>query len=301
MTDETQSDARAEAEGPLAGQRLAAARKEREISIFDIAKELHLDEHKVQALEENRFETLGAPVFAKGHLRKYAELVGVPVEDVLADYYTMNRAVGAPPVVGRVRQPERDIRLGPWIVSALTALVIAAAAYWWFNRDPAQPLLSVISEPETRLALPPQDTPVADDAESAAVEGGVADSMETTAVTAELAAGTEPDDPIATVVDAAPDVSGTVPAGSDTAGAGGVSLTMNFSGDCWTEVTDAAGARLFFDLGNAGRSVQVSGEPPLRVLFGNSDNVTVEVDGQDYPILAAMRRGKTATLTINKQ
>ena len=54
----------------------------------------------MQALEENRFDVLGAPVFAKGHLRKYADLVGVPIEDVLADYYSLNRAVGAPPVVG---------------------------------------------------------------------------------------------------------------------------------------------------------------------------------------------------------
>ncbi len=46
-----------------------------------MAKELHLDEPKVQALEENQFDVLGAPVFAKGHLRKYAELVGVPVDD----------------------------------------------------------------------------------------------------------------------------------------------------------------------------------------------------------------------------
>ena len=67
-----------ESNGPLAGQRLAIARRENDISIADISKELHLDEPKVQALEENLFDQLGAPVFAKGHLRKYAELVGVP-------------------------------------------------------------------------------------------------------------------------------------------------------------------------------------------------------------------------------
>ena len=63
-------------EGPLGGERLRAARRANDISLRDIAKELHLDEGKVRALEQNDFDVLGAPVFAKGHLRKYAELVG---------------------------------------------------------------------------------------------------------------------------------------------------------------------------------------------------------------------------------
>ena len=70
--------------GPVGGERLAASRRERGISVHEIAKELHLDEPKVRALEENRFDVLGAPVFAKGHMRKYAKLVGVPIDDMLA-------------------------------------------------------------------------------------------------------------------------------------------------------------------------------------------------------------------------
>ena len=73
---------------------------------------------------------------------------------------------------------------------------------------------------------------------------------------------------------------------------------MRFSGDCWTEVTDAAGERLFFDLGRSGRTVSVSGEPPIRVLFGDSDNVELAVDGEPYPIRASMRRGRTARFTV---
>jgi cytoskeleton protein RodZ len=104
----------------------------------DIAKELHLDEAKVQALEDNRFEVLGAPVFAKGYLRKYAELVSVPIDDVLADYYRLNRAVGAPPVVGPKRQrPPAEFSATPWIAGIVVLLVAAAATYWWLSRPPA--------------------------------------------------------------------------------------------------------------------------------------------------------------------
>ena len=71
---EKQDDSESE---PLGGERLAEARHKEEIPLSDIAKELHLDEFKVEALERNEFDVLGAPVFAKGYLRKYAQLVGV--------------------------------------------------------------------------------------------------------------------------------------------------------------------------------------------------------------------------------
>lgn len=293
MSDETSAmgDGGQDA-GPLAGQRLAEARKARDISIFDIAKELHLDEYKVQALEENKFEVLGAPVFAKGHLRKYAELVGVPIDDILADYYSLNRAVGAPPVVGAPRKRQRDLNLGPWIAGVTVLIIIAGAVYWWLGRTDAPALgATAVTAPETRLELPVRE-------EIGVSEAVPADDSQADSAPAALPGAASPEPAPVEVAGPAATVRSQPPAGS--ANASQVRLTMNFAGDCWTEVSDASGARLFFDLGREGRTINVSGEPPLRVLFGNSDNVTVAVDGRDYPISAAMRRGQTARLTINK-
>ncbi len=300
MTDETSSTERDEPQGPLAGERLAAARRERDISVLDIAKELHLDEPKVRALEENKFETLGAPVFAKGHLRKYAELVGVPIEDVLTDYYSMNRAVGAPPVVGAPRKHARDPKLGRWVLVVIVALSIAVAVYWWLGRIGDRPTLGADTARETQLAQPAEDVdpsaadepesslqPTADESSSAAVDADTPDPSESAAAAPDAGA-----DPFVAAPGAPSD---------EVADSSQVTLAMRFSGDCWTEVTDATGSRLFFDLGVAGRSVSVSGDPPLRVLFGNGDNVTVTVDGRDFPILDSMRRGQTARFTINSQ
>jgi len=49
-----------------------------------VAEELHLDIRVIEALETNRFEALGAPVYARGHLRKYATLLGLSPATVLA-------------------------------------------------------------------------------------------------------------------------------------------------------------------------------------------------------------------------
>ncbi|HKL62160.1 MAG TPA: helix-turn-helix domain-containing protein, partial [Woeseiaceae bacterium] len=64
--------------GPRAGARLKEARQARNISLEEIARELHLDVETLRDLEANRFEAFSAPVFSKGYLRRYAGLVGVP-------------------------------------------------------------------------------------------------------------------------------------------------------------------------------------------------------------------------------
>ena len=78
-------------------------------------------------------------------------------------------------------------------------------------------------------------------------------------------------------------------------------VVIRYSGDCWTEISDATGRRLFFGLGNDGRTVELVGAPPFNALFGNADNVGLEVDGSDYTIPSSARRGRTARLTISSQ
>jgi cytoskeleton protein RodZ len=270
--------------GPLAGERLATARREKQITVEEIAKELHIDDYKVRALERNDFEILGAPVFAKGHLRKYAQLVDIPVEDVLADYYSLNRTVGMPPLVGRTRRPSREINLVPWLV-ALVLLLLGGAVYWWFFEREVPPPPAVDTD-NGRVSMPaPADgnpDAIPEEADETPPE------PEDDAVPPESAT-TSPAVRPAPTTNRPP---------ASTAAAGDVQLAVLYSGDCWTEITDAAGDRLFFGLGKSGRTVTVSGTPPLSVLFGDADNVRLQLNGADYAIPAASRRGQTARLSI---
>ena len=293
MNESPQKTPDADESGPLGGERLAIARRAHEISASDIAKELHLDEPKVRALEQNNFELLGAPVFAKGHLRKYAELVGVSTDDIIADYYRLNRSTGAPPVVGPARKFERDYSPVSWIVVALVVVIVASASYWWFTRDPVRP--PVVRTPAAVLA------PFASDASDDPVQ-------EETAETAEILPEPEP---LVTAEELPPTdtmlVSSTVadfesePLVEDVSLLPQVHVELSFSGDCWTEVSDASGRRLFYDLGTAGRVVALAGDEPLQIVLGNSENVSINVEGQDYPISDYVRRGSLTRLTINSQ
>jgi cytoskeleton protein RodZ len=296
MNESPQQTPDADASGPLGGERLAVARRAHEISASDIAKELHLDEPKIRALEQNNFELLGAPVFAKGHLRKYAELVGVSTDDIIADYYRLNRAAGAPPIVGPARKFERDYAPVSWIAVGLVVIIVASASYWWFSRDPVLP--PVVRTQAAVLA------PFASDASDEPVQ-------EETVRTAETAEILLEPEPLVTAEELLPTetmlVSSTAadfesePLVEDVSLLPQVHVELSFTGDCWTEVSDASGRRLFYDLGTADRVVALAGDEPLQIVLGDSENVSITVEGRDYPISDYVRRGSLTRLTITSQ
>ncbi len=262
----------AEPKGPRGGERLAEARRERQISVLEIAKELHLDEPKVRALERNDFETLGAPVFAKGHLKKYASLVGVDADDVLSDYYQMTRQDAIPPVVVGRRRVRQELSPGPWI-AVIIVIIVAAASYWWF---------AVFSNtPTAAPASAPQEAPVEQQ-----------NTIAASPVQAEPDPVIEQSQPEPVMSEPEPEIVST-PVDD-----GEVRLSLNFAGECWTEISDATGRRLFFDMGRTGESFELSGAAPFDVLFGNVDNVSVQVNGNDYPVSSSSPGSRTARLTI---
>ncbi len=270
--------AREPAGGPRCGERLAQARRDAQISVQEIAKELHLDEPKVRALERNEFDVLGAPVFAKGHLRKYAELVEVSVDDVIGDYFELCRAADTPPVIPARPRPRRELSPGPWI-AVIVIIIAAVTAYWWFTRPapPPAPLaepraadvevaVPVSPEPETTPASPPKDTG--------------ADAAAPVEVIPQQA---EPD----TEITSSPEIAD-----------GQMRMLLTYSGDCWTEVSDATGRRLFFGLGQDGRTVELSGAEPFNVLLGSPGQVSVVVNGEDYPLPPTAQTGRPLRLTV---
>ena len=285
----------AKAEGPLGGERLAEARRAKQISVLEIAKELHVEEAKIRALESNDFDVLGAPVFAKGHLKKYSQLVGVDHDDVLADYYRLTRAQEMPPVIVNRQKPRREVSPGP-LVAAIIVLVLVAVGYWLLSERPFATPPMPAATPSAAPAPASTSAPLTATEPAGDTGPGEEPAAEPPAEEMpEQIPADEPDPAPAETQQQPP------PVLEDTAVPveGEVRLSVTFLGDCWTEITDATGRRLFFQLGRSGRTVNVSGAAPLTVLFGDADNVDVRVNGEDFTIPAANRRGRTARLEIS--
>lgn len=117
------------------GALLRSAREASGLSIEQAADRLRLNEALVLAMEEDRFGLLGAPVFARGHLRNYAALVGAAQGEVMAAFDVGD--VPAPtflPALGSAPAPRRGMR-GGWLAAGAVIAIAAAAAAWRLLRD----------------------------------------------------------------------------------------------------------------------------------------------------------------------
>lgn len=305
MTEVTDSKASRSAGLPGAGEQLKEARESRNLTIQQVAQALHLDPWILEALEQNRFRDVGAPVFVKGHLRKYAAEVGLDAQAVMEAYYRADDAPETPVLVTDTFARSRSDEHGRWpiiVVSALLALLLVIAVLSWFGWAGLPGFLSDSNEPEAVgaavVAAPPasisgvfadstpprQALPEAGHSE-ADTGSGQSDSSDNDRVTAALTAVAEEPARQADEQEARPDN-------------GMVNLSITLQDDSWMEIYDAGNQRLFFDLARAGATSTVSGRAPLQVLLGNADDARVRVNGEVWPIPAAARRGKTARFTI---
>ncbi len=124
---------------------LRVAREETGRSLRDWARELNIKRDFLAALEECRFEDLPEAVLAKGHLRRYAEALGLDPEPLLAQYPV--RPTFTPPDVISPKRPRRRFVWWPWLLLAL--VLLAGLGWWWLSRPAAKP------EPAIELSAPP--------------------------------------------------------------------------------------------------------------------------------------------------
>jgi len=119
-------------EGGSFGSWLRRQREAREITLREIAETSKISLRYLEALEQDRFDLLPGPLFAKGFLREYAKFVGLDPDEVV-NYYLS----ALPPEDGTDRQrphPAPRPRI-PWLVITLVAVAVAAlgGALWFFS------------------------------------------------------------------------------------------------------------------------------------------------------------------------
>jgi cytoskeleton protein RodZ len=266
------------------GERLRAGRERAGLSVAAAAEKLHLDPKVIESLEADRFAELGASVYVRGHLRRYADFVGEPGAE-LVGLYTARDVRPPPPDLTQVPHPEHRVdsrRLVTPIVG-LTCAAVLLLAIWWIvagSRSATVPAPVVPAAQSTPLATLPDggSAPVA----APPSPGVSAPAVPTTADAANAQPKRE--------------------AGSDapSAPARETRLKLDLTNDSWVEVYDSRGDRLFYDVASAGSVQSVSGRGPLRVVLGNAAGVSVEVDGQTREIPESAIDGEGARFVVNR-
>ena len=84
------------------------------------------------------------------------------------------------------------------------------------------------------------------------------------------------------------------------AAAGNATITLQFSAECWLEITDASGKRLAYGTRQAGQTERLTGTAPFKVLLGNAAAAKVQLN--DVAVdLSGYAAGRVARLTLGGQ
>jgi cytoskeleton protein RodZ len=249
------------------GARLRAAREKRGLTLLQAAERLHLDAGIVQALEAENFTALGADVYVRGHLRRYAEAVGESPTQ-LQQLYADSPQVLRPDLTRIPRgQPEKS---SSWLLLPAVLLVVGfatAGLLWWLLTLPGEKAHALPAEPPGAAAA---------DAAPATEQPAFPAPADTSAAPASAS-----------------------PAGTSTGSGPQARLDLNFSGASWVEIADVRGRRLLQGLIEAGSTRTVTGSAPLLVVLGNAPAVTLRVNGQAVLPGTLLRRDGSAHLMID--
>ena len=269
------------------GPRLKAERERRGLSPQKAADELHLDGWVIDALESENYARIGPSVYAKGHLRRYATLLGLPADEIMAGYESRAQAPNPPALQAanmRLRTDEPAASNFPWqrTAAAAAVLLLVLGAWWWkpWHRHGAAAVgetpaatLGAASAAGTADAVP---VPAAGSSAAPPAPAQAAAALMPTALTSTSGA--------------APGAAGTgsaaavPPEGDATAGVGRARLRLSFSADSWVDVHDAAGRKVFAGNGRANSMKTVAGIAPMRVYLGFASGVQLEINDRAVAI-----------------
>ena len=268
------------------GGRLRAERERKGFSAQKAADQLHLDAWVIEALESGDYARIGPSVYGKGHLKRYAGLLGLPADEIIGAYETRPAAPteAAPAPALRMRAAETPDRAPPWAtvsgVAVISVLAAAAALVWWRPWQGHRAAAIVATTSSAIVTAPGVGAPKATGgdsagrgptdgrpAERAGGSGSLAEDNTGGAHSVAAAAGGTGDSVGAGAADAAP-------------GVGHARLRLSFSADSWVDVHDASGRRLFAGRGRANSVKTIAGAAPMKVYLGFASGVQLEVNSR---------------------
>lgn len=189
------------------GATLRAAREASGQGAADIARVLCLELRLVEAIEDDRYEAFGAAVFARGHVRRYAQALELDAS-ALVRSWDERYATAPPPAVPDPKVApvaEHSGGISASVVIALLMLVLGGAAVfvWWWLRPPGPGVTAA----QAGVAPAPASVSVATPAQGNAVPAARRAADESSVTPVDLAAG-EPDGSISQGEDGVDDADG---------------------------------------------------------------------------------------------
>lgn len=296
-----QSDQTPSYQEPMSGPGalLRRAREQQGLSQQDVANKIYVKPATVEALEQDQIDGSMSVTFTKGYVRNYAKLLGLDhvmiIEEFDRIHSTPKSSAQLQSFSRRVAKQAHDDRwmMVTWVI---LFLIIAGVVAWWYQQDDGGSDEETVvarqtSEPESQNMQVTERGREADTADES-------QSMAQDAMQIARDAASDAADTVSEVTGAASSVEDD--SESDDSSATTVSLTFTFQEDCWVSITDAAGEQIAHGTKRAGRTMQLRGQPPIKVTLGAPDEVAVTYAGQPVDI-SKYQNGRTARFTLPMQ
>lgn len=121
------------------GEALRTAREALQLTLRETAEQLHLDPRVVDDLECERFDALGAPVYMRGHLRRYALWLELDADELQRRFDERTGLAVLPDLTQAPRAlPQPDPRRFLWPAVIIAGLAVLGGILWWaLNATPA--------------------------------------------------------------------------------------------------------------------------------------------------------------------
>lgn len=317
------------------GVRLRNAREQLGLSQQAVAERLCLKVSTVRDIEEDKAPADLASTFLRGYIRSYAKLVHIPEEELLPmmEKQAPVRAAKVAPMqtfsLGK-RRKKRDGWLMSFTWLVLFVVVGLTGAWWWQNHKAQQEEITTMADQSSAELNQSgndnaQSVPLNTDAETpstdpqtAATDAPATDSAQTPAATANTAPATQDPNAVVAPSQANVDTATTTPAatqptetnaaplptdqaGVATPAADPNALVMNFTADCWLEVTDATGKKLFSGLQRKDGTLNLTGQAPYKLKIGAPAAVQIQYQGKPVDLSRFIRTNQVARLTVNAE
>ena len=227
------------------------------------------------------------------------------------------------------RRKKRDGWLMSFTWLVLFVVVGLTGAWWWQNHKAQQEEITTMADQSSAelnqsgtngaqsVPLSTEGAATSSEPQAAASSTPATEPAATPEATANTAPATQAQDQNAVVspsqanVDTAPAATApadntaaslpTDPAGTAAPAVDPNALVMNFTADCWLEVTDATGKKLFSGLQRKDGTLNLTGQAPYKLKIGAPAAVQIQYQGKPVDLSRFIRTNQVARLTVNAE
>lgn len=273
------------------GTLLSQARKQKGLSVGEVAERLKLPARQIEAMESGSYKGLPEAVFIKGFLSSYARLLELD-ESEFKQYLQQIFPSGqrySTSDSSKVLSSELDFQDKPqrrhfprWLIALMVLIIIGAVVYAWQSKS--------TSENAKQAATASQEV----SAQTASISDIAASNIRVVPMPAsEQVSSTASTTVIST---SQPQEANTKTNASEPVAADSEALLIKLENKSWLQVSDKNGKVLISQVVDAGSTQQFSGSAPYKVIIGYTPGASIKFAGKD--VIIPQNKKRTAVVMV---